>query len=68
MKLGARYLVMRYLPLRGRTARRVTVAYRAYTVREAMEVARGCSPEPVWIQHRDGSAHSHRRQRREPAL
>lgn len=65
MRHGARVLVMAFAPMIGRpgSARRVRIAYNAYSLEEALAYVdrdhrlRGA----VWIQRRDETAHLHRR-------
>lgn len=73
MKTAARFHVMVLAPLIGRpeSARRVRVAYHAYTLEDALYVALGRHAWPrwprreaYWIQHRDETAHTQRRPRR----
>lgn len=66
MKTGARYRVMRFAPIIGRpgTARRVTVAFQAFTFAEAFAYARHSHYRgALWIQHRDETAHRFRQRR-----
>jgi hypothetical protein len=64
MRLGTKFVLKRYAPILGSSGpRRVTVAWHAYTVADALEIARlqikinRAIRGSLWIESRDARAH-----------